>query len=234
MELSYFSALVLGLAGAGHCLGMCGGIAVALNMGAGGNHLPVTLAYHGGRITSYALLGALVGALTALPDYAAWTLFLRYLAGGMLIAMGLYIADWWRGLTWLERAGARLWRPVQQRMGRLQPGGRWTHGLWLGLSWGLMPCGLIYSSLAWAAAAASPMQSGLLMLVFGLGTLPVMLAASLGAGGLQAFLRRRGFKLAVAAMLIGFGAWTLYITYSHASHAGHPPAGAEMDHSQHH
>ncbi len=232
MELSYFSALVLGLAGAGHCLGMCGGITVALNFGANGTRLSVILAYHAGRIASYALLGVAVGMLTGPLHYAGWTIFLRYFAGFMLIAMGLYVANWWRGLAWVERAGAVLWRPVQGVIGRFRNGGRWYHALALGSTWGLMPCGLIYSSLVWAAAAANPWQSGLLMLIFGLGTLPVMLAASLGAGTLQNVLRRRGFKLLVAVILIALGAWTLFMTYTHS---GHTPAVAPgMDHSQHH
>jgi sulfite exporter TauE/SafE len=173
-----------------------------------------------------------MGTLTGLLQYTPWMVFLRYFAGFMLIAMGLYIADWWRGLAWVERAGAVLWRPVQGVIGRFHNGGRWYHALVLGLCWGMMPCGLIYSSLAWAAAAANPWQSGLLMLLFGLGTLPVMLAASLGAGKLQSFLRRRGFKLLIAVMLIAFGSWTLYLTYSHSGHG--PATASGMDHSQHH
>jgi len=114
MDPGYLNAFSLGLAGAGHCLGMCGGIAAALNLGSGRAGAATTLAYHGGRLTSYTLLGGLLGLATSLVDLAAWTLFLRYLAGFMLIAMGLYIADWWRGIVVLEKAGARLWQPVQK------------------------------------------------------------------------------------------------------------------------
>jgi len=151
-ELGYASALGLGLAGAGHCLGMCGGIAAALNLGGHRSHA-VTLAYHGGRITSYTLLGGLLGLAAGSIDISAWTMGLRYLAGFMLIAMGLYVADWWRGMVWLERGGAYLWRPVQRLSSRLLPIRHWPQGFALGLCWGLMPCGLIYSSLAWAATA---------------------------------------------------------------------------------
>jgi sulfite exporter TauE/SafE len=222
----YASAFALGLAGAGHCLGMCGGIAAALNMG-GQQSTAVTLAYHSGRICSYTLLGGLLGLAAGSIDLAGWTIGLRYLAGLLLIGMGLYIADWWRGMAVLERAGARLWQPVQRFSSRWLPVRHWPQGFALGLCWGLMPCGLIYSSLAWAATAGDTSRSAALMFAFGLGTLPAMLATSLGAGQLQAFLRRRGLKLLIAILLIVSGVWTLYLT---AAHSGH---GSVTDHSGH-
>jgi len=229
-ELGYASALGLGLAGAGHCLGMCGGIAAALNLG-GPRSPAVTLAYHAGRISSYTLLGGLLGFAAGTIDITAWTIGLRYLAGVMLVAMGLYVADWWRGMALLEKAGARLWRPVQRLSSRLLPVRHWPQGFALGLCWGLMPCGLIYSSLAWAATAAHAPTSALMMFLFGLGTLPAMLATSFGAQGLQAFLRRRGLKLVIALLLIASGAWTLYLTAAHGNHSG---SGAAMEHSHMH
>ncbi len=231
-ELGYASALGLGLAGAGHCLGMCGGIAAALNLG--GHRSPaVTLAYHGGRIASYTLLGGLLGLAAGSIDISAWTMGLRYLAGFMLIAMGLYVADWWRGMVWLERGGAYLWRPVQRLSSRLLPVRHWPQGFALGLCWGLMPCGLIYSSLAWAATAQDAATSALMMFLFGIGTLPAMLSTSLGADRLQAFLRRRGLKLLIALLLVASGIWTLYLVVAHASHMNHGAGagGQQMDHS---
>ena len=236
----YLSAFAIGLAGAGHCLGMCGGIAAALNLG-GHRSLPVTLAYHSGRIGSYTLLGGLLGLAAGSIDIAAWTIALRYIAGALLIAMGLYIIDWWRGLQLLERAGAHLWQPVQRLSSRWLPVRRWYQGLAQGLCWGLMPCGLIYSALAWAATAQNALDSAALMFCFGLGTLPAMLATSLGADRLQAFLRRRGLKVVIAMLLIASGLWTIYLVAAHGHHAAHgghaspqlndPPAA---DHSHHH
>jgi len=234
-ELGYASAVGLGLAGAGHCLGMCGGIAAALNM-SGPRSPALTLAYHAGRISSYTLLGGLLGFAAGAVDIGAWTIGLRYLAGLMLIGMGLYVADWWRGMALLERAGAHLWRPVQRLASRWLPVRSWPQGLALGLCWGMMPCGLIYSSLAWAATAQNAASSALMMFLFGLGTLPAMLATSFGAQGLQGFLRRRGLKLLIALLLIASGACTLYITAQHGNHASHavPGNGAPTDHSQMH
>ena len=164
------------------------------------------------------LLGALAGSI----NLAVWTIGLRYLAGVLLIAMGLAIADWWRGISVLERAGARVWAPVQRLSARLLPLRHPYQGLLLGLCWGLMPCGLIYSALAWTATAQDALRSATLMLLFGLGTLPAMLATSFGAAGVQALLRRRGLKLLIALGLIAAGAWSLYLTASHAGHLVRP------------
>jgi uncharacterized protein len=224
------TAFILGLSGAGHCLGMCGGIAAALHLG-GARSPAITLAYHTGRVSSYTVLGAVLGLAAASIDISAWTIGLRYLAGLLLIGMGLYIANWWRGMALLERAGSRLWQPVQRLSAKWLPLRRWPQAFALGLCWGLMPCGLIYSSLAWAATAQNAATSALMMLLFGLGTLPAMLATSLGAQRLQAFLRQRGLKRVIAALLIGSGAWTLYITAAHSGHGAH---SQHADHSHMH
>lgn len=229
IELSILaSAFGLGLAGAGHCLGMCGGIAVALNLG-GQRSPPVTVAYHAGRIASYTLLGGALGLAAGSIGIAGWGTALRYLAGVLLIGMGLYIADWWRGMMYLEKLGARLWQPVQKLSARWLPVRSWPQGFALGLCWGLMPCGLIYSSLAWAATAQSAMASATMMFFFGLGTLPAMLTASFGADRLQAFLRQRGLKLFIAVLLILSGLWTLYFAAAHGEHA----PGSQSDHHSH-
>lgn len=217
MTADYLAAIGIGLAGAGHCFGMCGGVAAALSLG-GQTRTSITLAYHGGRLCSYTLLGALLGLLAGSIQLAAWTIGLRYLAGFLLVAMGLYIADWWRGLVALERAGAVLWRPVQKLSRRFLPVQHWPQGFALGLGWGLMPCGLVYSGLAWASTAQSAPQSALLMALFGMGTLPAMLATSFGAAGVQTLLRRRGLKLGIALLLIASGLWSLYLTAAHGSH----------------
>lgn len=207
---------------------MCGGIAAALNLG-GQNSSAITVAYHLGRITSYTALGAALGFVAGQIDIQAWTISLRYIAGFLLLGMGLYIADWWRGMAQLERLGAHLWKPMQSFSSRFLPIKHPAQALALGLCWGLMPCGLIYSSLAWAATAQSASSSALIMLCFGLGTLPAMLATSFGAASIQQFLRRRGLKVFIALFLIGSGIWTIYTTAAHSGHgAGHMP-----DHSRH-
>jgi sulfite exporter TauE/SafE len=81
--------------------------------------------------------------------------------------------------------------------------------LLLGTLWGWLPCGLVYSTLLWAASQGDVLHSGLLMLAFGLGTWPVLIATGLAAERLGALLRRRGVRLAGGLLVIIFGLWTL-------------------------
>ena len=208
-----FSALILGLLGGGHCIGMCGGLMGALTLaipaGQRQRRLPLLLAYNAGRIASYALAGLLVGtAGWALGSGPAATL-MRILAGLLLIAMGLYLAGWWSGLTRLESAGRLLWRHLEPLARRLLPVRSAPHALLLGALWGWLPCGLVYSTLLWAASQGNALDSAVLMLTFGLGTLPVLLATGLAAERLTALLRRRSIRLGGGLLVILFGLWTL-------------------------
>jgi sulfite exporter TauE/SafE len=78
-----------------------------------------------------------------------------------------------------------------------------------------------------------PLLAALLMFCFGLGTLPAMLATSLGAGKIQQFLRKRGLKLFIGIFLVAAGAWTLYLTYAHAGHFSQQSHDLHGDHSSH-
>ncbi len=204
-------AIGLGLAGAGHCLGMCGGIAIALGMGAEGKSTRILYSYHVGRILSYTMVGATLGfALGFGIDVQPGLLIvLRYTAGLLLIAMGLYISGWWHGLAHLEQLGAGIWRPIQNVARRCMPAKSPAQGLALGLCWGAMPCGLIYSSVIWAASHGSGFTAGLLMLMFGMGTLPAMLGISFLSTQLQSLFKSRGWRLGTALTLIAAGLWTL-------------------------
>ncbi len=213
------SALVLGLLGGGHCLGMCGGLMGALTLAIPaqqrGRRLRLLLAYNLGRILSYACAGLLLGvagwALASSPAAMA----LRVLAALLLIAMGLYLGGWWSGLVHIERAGRGLWRLVQPLANRLLPVSSVPRALLLGALWGWLPCGLVYSTLLWAASQGNAADSGLLMLAFGLGTWPVLLATGLAAERTRQLLRQRGVRTAGGILVILFGLWTLPGPHQH-------------------
>ncbi|WP_085677870.1 MULTISPECIES: sulfite exporter TauE/SafE family protein [unclassified Pseudomonas] len=213
------SALVLGLLGGGHCLGMCGGLMGALTLAIPAEQrsrrLRLLLAYNLGRILSYACAGLLLGlagwALASSPAAMA----LRVVAALLLIAMGLYLAGWWSGLTRIEALGRGLWRHIQPVASRLMPVSSMPRALLLGALWGWLPCGLVYSTLLWAASQGNAGYSATLMLAFGLGTWPILLATGLAAERVNALLRRRSVRMAGGVLVILFGIWTLPGPHQH-------------------
>ncbi|UVL77078.1 sulfite exporter TauE/SafE family protein [Pseudomonas putida] len=213
------SALVLGLLGGGHCLGMCGGLMGALTLAIPpeqrGRRLRLLLAYNLGRILSYASAGLLLGLAGWAVASSPAALALRVVAALLLIAMGLYLAGWWSGLTRIEALGRGLWRHIQPVASRLLPVSSLPRALLLGALWGWLPCGLVYSTLLWAASQGNAGYSAALMLAFGLGTWPVLLATGLAAERVNALLRRRSVRVAGGVLVMLFGIWTMPGPHQH-------------------
>src|SRR5688572_354644 len=147
------AACILGLLGAGHCFAMCGGIVAALSFSAPANapRWRLNLGYNAGRIFSYALFGGLTAGLVSVMPSTGWPVA-RTFAGLLLIAMGLYLANWWRGLLWLEKGGHWVWRGIKPIGDRFLPVDSVSKALMVGLVWGWLPCGLVYAALGYAAA----------------------------------------------------------------------------------
>lgn len=207
------SAVILGLLGGGHCLGMCGGLMGALTLAIPpeqrSRRFRLLVAYNLGRILSYACAGLLIGMAGWAVANSPAVMVLRIIAALLLIAMGLYLAGWWSGLTRIEALGRGLWRHIQPFASRLMPVSTLPRALLLGALWGWLPCGLVYSTLLWAASQGNALDSGLLMLAFGLGTWPVLLATGMAAERLTAVLRKRNVRMAGGLLVILFGLWTL-------------------------
>lgn len=213
------SALILGLLGGGHCLGMCGGLMGALTLAIPpeqrGRRLRLLLAYNLGRILSYACAGLLLGLAGWAVASSPAALALRVVAALLLIAMGLYLAGWWSGLTRIEALGRGLWRHIQPVASRLLPVSSVPRALLLGALWGWLPCGLVYSTLLWAASQGNAGYSAALMLAFGVGTWPVLLATGLAAERVNILLRRRSVRVAGGVLVMLFGIWTMPGPHQH-------------------
>jgi len=220
VEYSLTAALLVGLFGGVHCIGMCGGIVGTLGLGLPEPvrakplaTLPYLLLYNTGRILSYTAAGALMGGIGALATH--WLaireaqLLLQLVAGLFMIAMGLYLGGWWFGLVKLERAGGAVWRRIEPLARRVMPVRGPGQAFVLGLLWGWLPCGLVYSVLIWAVSAGSAVQGGLLMLSFGLGTLPNLMAMGLFAAGLARWLRRPAVRHLAGLTVVFLGLLTL-------------------------
>ncbi len=208
----WLSALFVGLIGSGtHCLGMCGGIMGALSVNIrrdGRSACPYLLAYNLGRVMSYTLAGAVLGGLghglvAAVPGAAVASLGDR-IAALFMVALGLFLGGWWRVLGRLEAWGARGFAYIRPLGERLMPVTRLPQALALGVLWGFLPCGLVYSVLAWALASGSALKGAALMAIFGLATAPGLLTLG-GTQRLALVLRKRSVRQALAALVVVYG-----------------------------
>lgn len=240
-DLTFLAAFLVGLLGSTHCLGMCGGIVSALTFGVSdeirrspGRLTLFLLAYNAGRIASYVVAGALAGAASAgafgmlPPSSVPWAV--KLLTGGFMIALGLYLAGWWPGLQMLERWGGVLWQRIEPFGRRLLPVNHPLKALVFGLLWGWLPCGMVYAALAWAFTAGSALQGALLMLAFGLGTLPMLLAAGAAAGWLRDVVRRTWVRHTAGLLVMLFGMVVILAPAAHRHEPGSPASSSQHPH----
>ncbi|MEH8017700.1 sulfite exporter TauE/SafE family protein [Rheinheimera muenzenbergensis] len=216
MNAELAAALLIGLLGSSHCLVMCGGIAGALQLsmsGSGQHKVVLQLLLSAGRLSSYALFGAAVGyfGASAMQLAGASLLWLRLLAGVLLLMMALYISRLWFGLLVLEKLGQHIWRRVQPVAQGLLPLNSAAKAYAYGLCWGALPCGLVYSTLGWSLASGSAGMGALLMLSFGIGTLPAILLTGSAATLLLKLKSHTVFRYSAALLLAIYAIYTIWL-----------------------
>jgi len=185
-------ALLLGLAGSLHCVGMCGPLLLALPLDAAGKWqvLRQMLVYHSGRILTYAALGLLFGLLGKGLAVVGFQKILSIGAGVFMLGMAVMAWRFERLVTALPGFGAFThW--VKSGIGtqiRHNPNGSMFS---IGLLNGLLPCGMVYAALAGAIATTSGPEGALFMAVFGLGTLPLLLMVSVLGRSFSVTIRQK-------------------------------------------
>lgn len=230
ISLLDFSALVtaffIGLLGSGHCFGMCGGIAAGLgsltvdekSAGQVKHRFMAAFLFNLGRILSYAALGVVSATvLTSLGkvlNVPQWSMILRFITALMIFLIGIQFLFNWQALAAIEKVGAKVWKrvlPLAVKASAM-PGG--AGRLLLGLCWGLLPCGLVYSVILTASASGSAVSGAVVMLAFGMGTMPSMLGMSLAAPALAAMLSDRWTRklMGVALILLAIISVSLMVT----------------------
>jgi sulfite exporter TauE/SafE len=209
------TAFLVGLAGGVHCMAMCGGIVAALGMRPRGSPAGAApglwrqLPYSLGRVATYTCAGAAAGAVGGLGLHAAGVLpvqtILLVVANALIILLGLHLAGLGSLVLVFERAGGAVWRGFKRVGARLAPADTILGRVAVGLTWGMLPCGLVYSVLATALVAGSAARGAMVMAAFGLGTLPNLLAAGLAAETLRRFVRgpRTRLVAGLAVVLLG-------------------------------
>ncbi len=222
--IPYFSAFIVGLLGGVHCIGMCGGIVGALTFGlpeqkrhSFGTLLPFQLSYNLGRLISYVIAGAIMGGLGMLlaelmPIQIAQRSLL-VLAGIFMVLLGLYLSGWWMVLNQVERAGGLLWRKIEPYGRKLMPVQTPWQALGIGMVWGWVPCGLVYTMLINAVSSGGAIEGAGLMFAFALGTLPNLLAMGLLAGAAARLARSKLARKIAGITVILFGIYTLWSAF---------------------
>ena len=213
-DLSFISALLIGLAGGVHCVGMCGGIVGAFAYAVPKNSamLPYTLAYNFGRIFSYVIAGSITGWAGYLfaQQVSQGIVILQFVSGVFLFLLGLYVAGWWQGLIKIEKLGNKFWQVIRPWSKKLLPFKSPLHALPYGIIWGWLPCGLVYSVLTWSLASGSALEGAIIMAGFGLGTLPIMILMATGFDRIQQLLQNSKTKVLMGLLLMIFATNQLF------------------------
>lgn len=204
------TALLAGMLGSGHCFGMCGGIAAGLGAMSKGRAVVPALQFNLARLSSYAVLGFFAAIiLSGISNLAPIGRWLRLLTAAMIFMIGLKFLFNFRGIEFIERGGAGLWKKIMPYA--LKAGARqdWVGRILLGFCWGFIPCGLVYTVLMTAASTANPIGGAATMLAFGAGTLPAMLGLTTAAPALSSFLEDRVVRKLIGFALIVLAIWTV-------------------------
>jgi len=185
------SAFVMGLASSLHCVGMCGPLALSLPV-SHDNHLSRIsggLIYNSGRILSYASMGLIFGSLGNLFIATQWQSGLSISLGIIILLYLLFPKRYFHFTT--STALDKPFTLLRQQLGKLFQSKRLSSLFFIGVLNGFLPCGLVYLALSSSVIAASPMNGGMFMLFFGLGTFPMMFTTVLMGNYLNQSIRRK-------------------------------------------
>lgn len=222
----FSAAFLLGLAGGLHCVGMCGGIVMALTLGSRGPWWPGVATYHATRITSYAILGALAGAVGGAGTAMGAQKGLSVAAGFAMVIfafqLGGFIPESFFKLPGLA--------PPAKYLRKAANGKSITAWGVVGFFNGLLPCGLVYAALALALNSGNGLAGAILLVAFGLGTAPSLL----GVAAITKLVspRIRGVLLKAAAVALAlFGLFMIVKVFVMTGHHGAHPAA--LQHGSH-
>lgn len=175
-----YTALIFGLLSSFHCLGMCGPIAMMLPVSRDhqGQRMMQILTYHLGRLTSYATLGLLFGLLGKGLYFAGLQKQISIIAGILMILYVLIPENKWAKIPGLKLI-YKLYHPIKNHLGQQFKRKTFDAFFSIGILNGFLPCGLVYVALFGALAMGDYLMCALFMILFGLGTVPIMSSITL-------------------------------------------------------
>ena len=238
----FLAAFSMGLFGSPHCLGMCGGIVTAFGLSM--QHVSdskkngLILTYHLGRLISYSLLG-LIASLVGVAIFQSImsNSAPRIVLGAVLVLIGLAML----GLplfNQLEKLGMRFWQSLAPIRKKVFPIDSFGKALFAGLLWGFLPCGLVYGALMMAIAGNNITTGAALMFVFGLGTMPMLIATQKTVGMLQSNIKHFRLRQINGVIMLLSGLAVIFIPmmmhHNHGSHNQGSHSHAMNETSMHH
>ena len=240
----FLAAFSMGLFGSPHCLGMCGGIVTAFGLSM--QHVSdskkngLILTYHLGRLISYSLLG-LIASLVGVAIFQSImsNSAPRIVLGAVLVLIGLAML----GLplfNQLEKFGMRFWQSLAPLRKKVFPIDSFGKALFAGLLWGFLPCGLVYGALMMAIAGNNIATGAALMFVFGLGTMPMLIATQKTVGMLQSSIKNfrlrqiNGVIMMLSGLAVIFIPMMMHHNHNHGSHNQGSHSHAMNETSMHH
>lgn len=236
------AALFMGFFGSPHCLGMCGGLVAAFSLSmkdvSPAKRRALIATYHFGRLSSYAFLGLIAGLVgtTVLAPLMTSNNIPRILLGLVLVFVGVTMLGA-PFLAKLERVGMRFWQFLSPLRQKVFPLNTFPRALAAGLLWGFLPCGLVYGALLIAVVAHNPLGGAVLMFVFGLGTVPMLVATHETVGWLRKHIGRMRLRQINGAIMVVSGLAVAFAPIAMSSlHGGHGGAGhqhGQMNHDSH-
>ena len=200
-----FSALVIGLMGSFHCAGMCGPIAIALPLH--GNTVPQKIfggtLYNLGRTLTYGIMGAIFGLLGQGLHMLGFQQKVSVLMGAVMIISVLFPAlfknQYRLDKSWLSAVGK-----LKKTIGKMFAIRSFQSLFFIGMLNGLLPCGLVYMAIAGAIGMGGVVEGSLYMILFGLGTIPMLLGISL-AGNVLSLTVRKKINQLIPVMVVVVG-----------------------------
>jgi sulfite exporter TauE/SafE len=239
LELGMSAAFLAGLLGGAHCAAMCGGIAGAVCRTVPAEKTPWgrAMAYNAGRIASYAVAGALVGAVgeavLALRPGPGLRHVILLASGAALLLLALHVWGIMPLVRRVEETATVVWRYIRPCCRHFLPANTVPRALGLGLLWGWLPCGMVYAVLLTAAATGRAMQGAAVMAAFGLGTLPNLLAVMFFASRVPRMSRMPFLRFIAGFAIAAFGIFAVSSALApgvatDAMHSHAPASAAEM------
>lgn len=223
--VSISAAFLIGLFSAVHCIGMCGSIIGALSLSLPGpirdnpiKRFGFVSSYNFGRILSYGVAGMIIGGIGMTvfesSGSASIRMFAKIISTTMMIAIGLYLAGWFPQVSYIEKIGVPIWRKLEPIGRKMMPVDSIGKAFAYGLIWGWLPCGLVYTVLVWSLTTGSATNGALIMLAFGLGTLPTLITTGVMTSWITRFAQSPTARhiagliiiiMAIASLIIPIG-----------------------------